>query len=214
MDRIKRTSAHEAGHVVAALAVGLSIDGASCDPVAAGPGRNGCIWLTPNDYTCKPLWKFSSFMLHELRQVPLAKIEGKPLSVVTFVFFYAKTICLMAGKEAERLLFDQVPANLWSSSDMRGAAFLASTITGTHKAALTLIDRARADAKRILVANRTSVESLAAALLKEGTLDAEQIEAVISGRHDVLQRKQWSMTAAGAAQFMAMTGGGLKPLAI
>jgi hypothetical protein len=212
MDELRRISGHESGHVIAAVTCGLQIDGATIDRAAAGFGRSGCIWLTRNSYACKPLEAFSDISLHELMQPPLAKIEGQALSKGTCILLYAKIINLMAGKEAERLLFDQPPEHVRSSSDMRTAAFLVNCIAGTPKAALALLDFARNDASRILTARKHQAEAVAAALVQYRTLDAEQIEAVLAERPGVFRRKQWTAMVASAELFKTMTDGGLKRL--
>jgi hypothetical protein len=208
-DRVTFTARHEAAHIAAHYACGHPVERVTIDPAIAGPGAAGAVWSPHESLDSKKLHEFSDVGLHELTKPPRANIEGRPLSDATCVLLYGRLIAMLAGLEEDRL--SGRPASL-SRSDVRKAMFYAGCIAGTHEAVLALIDRARADAKRILIANKHLVEAVAAALLKEGTLDAEQIEAVILGRLDV--RKQWTAMAAGAAQFMAMTNGGLKLLTV
>ena len=204
-DRVTFTARHEAGHVVAAHVCGLPIDFAT---VKAGPGYAGRVMLTPDNIDCRQLHEFSSdITLHELTKPPRTILEGQPLSAGTCVLLYARMIMALAGKEADR--FFKRPETMYPRADMETAAYYSLCIAGTHEAALALIDRARLDAKRILVANKHPVETVAAALIEHKTLDAGQIAAILSGRP--IRRKQW--TAAGAELFLAMTGG-LKPLLV
>jgi hypothetical protein len=99
---------------------------------------------------------------------------------------------------------------------MRSAGYLVNCIAGTPKAALALLDFAKADAARILAARKHQVEAVAAALIEGKTLDGAEIEAIIS--ESVLSparkaRRRWDAMAVNAALFTA-SHGGLKRLAI
>src|ERR1700681_406937 len=108
-----RTAVHEAGHVLSALACGLSIDGATIDREACLAGAAGCVWLTPNNVDCKPLREFSDARFDK----PV--IDGRQLSRTTGVLVYAKTINMFAGAAAERLIFsDQTDGD---QNDVRAA---------------------------------------------------------------------------------------------
>jgi hypothetical protein len=201
--RLKETARHEAAHVVAHHACGHPVDRATIDPEIAGPGNAGAVWSPNLNIDSKPLHEFSDITLHELTKPPRAQLEGQPLSDGSCVLVYGRMIAALAGKEADRL-FDRPSM---PRTDMRIAVYFATCIAGTHEAALALIDRARADAKRILIVKKNQVEIVAAALLEYRTLDSEQIAAVLAGRPDAIRRKQWTAMAAGAEQFRAMTGG-------
>jgi hypothetical protein len=210
MDKLKleRIAAHEGGHAIARLACGLSLVGITIDrevarSKTASENTAGCVWGLPDNYACNPLEAFSDVPLHEL--------AGEEFSFATCVFCYARTISFLAGREAERIFFDQ-PPDSYSGSDVQAAAFLVTTITNTRKAALVLLDHARIDAARILAARKHQVEIIAAALLEQKTLDGQEIDAILSGRPDALRRKRWTATAASAELFKTMTDGGLKRL--
>jgi hypothetical protein len=211
MDRLKGTARHEAAHVVAHHACGHPVERATIDPAIAGPGNAGAVWSPHESLDSKQLHEFSDITLHELTKPPRAKLESQPLSAATCVLIYGRLIAVLAGLEADRL--SGRPANL-SRSDVRQAAFYAGCIAGTHAAVLVLIDRARVDAKRILVTNKQQVDIVAAALLEYKTLNAEEIDTVLSGRPNALRQKRWDAMAASPALFTTMTGGGLKLLAI
>jgi hypothetical protein len=59
----------------------------------------------------------------------------------------------------------------------------------------------RTEAAVILAANKHQVEAIAEALLEQKTLDGAEIEAIISGRPDVLHKKQWAASIANAELF-------------
>jgi hypothetical protein len=200
-DRITSVARHEAGHVVADYFCGLSIERVTIDREITAPGTAGAVWSTPDDLTCKPLKEFSDITLDELTRPPRAILEGQPLSQATCVLLYAKMIALLAGKEAAP---DQPAAN--SSGDIRKAAFYSNCIAGTPKAALALIDRARADAKRILIARKHQVEVVAVALIARGTLDGSEIADILAGvppaqMAERQRRKDWAAMTERAASF-------------
>jgi hypothetical protein len=188
-----RVSKHEAGHIVAAHACGLSVDGATIDPTKAPPGAAGCVFMTPGDYSCGQLETFSEFSLHELRCEPLPKIDGQPLGDMTSVLLYAKIISLVAPNDGDH--------------DMLAATIISTLITAKPAA---LLDMARADAASILAARKHQVEAISDALIACRTLDGAEIAAILSGRSDALQRKRWDATVASAALFTDLNGGFLE----
>jgi ATP-dependent Zn protease len=194
-----RTAVHEAGHVVTALACGLLIDGATIDPEVAGPGAAGCVWLTPDNLDCKPLREFSDASLDR------PSLDGRLLSSTAGALVYAKTINLFAGAAAERLIFsDQTDGD---QNDVRAATFYANLFPDPE----TFLTRALVDAERILSVNRRQVEAVAAALLERKTLDAEEIEDVISLTPAMIaeraRRRRWAVMTVNAGSF-----GKLEPL--
>jgi hypothetical protein len=208
-DRLDRVVAkHEAGHVIVGLVCGLLTDRVSIN------SNGGRTWGRSCD-GIKSLEEFSDAPLFEL-VCPCADdftAEEVSLAAKLRITLYAQTIQALAGSQSELLFFPERTPML-AASDVQRAAKYAKLVASDLKAAAALLDYARIDAERILAARRHQVEAIAAALLKERTLDAEQIEAVISGRPDVLRRKQWTAMAASAELFMTMTGGGLKLLTI
>ena len=177
-----------------------------------GQNGGGLTWSLPDNCDqIKSLEQFSNAPLFELVRPCANDFTAAEVIEVNrlYVSLYALIVQAMAGTEAERCLFpDQTP--MQAASDVRQAAAHAKLIASDLKAAMTLLDHARIDAARILIANKYRIEAVAAALIEHKTLDAAQIEAVLAGRP--LRRKQWN--AKGAELFLTMTGGGLKPLAI
>jgi hypothetical protein len=175
---------------------------ATIDREVAGPGRAGCVQLTPNSLDCLPLEQFSDVSLPG--SLP---VDGRPLSRGTCVLLYAKTINSLAGKEAERLLSGRF-TEISSSSDMLKATFLASYFPEPA----SFLGHARRDAASILAARRHQVEAVAEALIEDKTLDRADIDDVLSEfspalRVERARRRQWAAMAATAEQFRMMTGG-------
>jgi ATP-dependent Zn protease len=214
MGKLERIAAHEAGHVITALSCGLAVDGATIAPEKAGAGNAGCVWSNPGSCPdIRPLEEFSDAPLFELVRscaddfTAAEVIEANRLHVT----IYARIIQALAGVESDRLFFpDRNP--LAATTDMQQAMAHARLIAIDLKAALALIDRARADARHILIANKHQVDIVVEALLEHKTLDGAEIAAVLAGRS--LRRKRLDAMAASAEMFLAMTGGGLKPLVI
>jgi hypothetical protein len=207
-DKLRRIAGHEAGHVVADHACGLSIDLATIDPVVARAGRAGCVFGTPDNYDCRPLQEFSAFPLRELMPEPLI-IDGHTISAATCVHCYARTIACLAGTEAERLLFpNRTP--MAAGSDIKKATGLASIFARAATAAF--LNFAIIDAARILAANKHQIEAIAAALLECKTLDGAEIDDILAGMTlaqmaERARRKQMAAMTAGAALFTASHGG-------
>jgi hypothetical protein len=214
MDRLKRTAGHEAGHVIAAVACGLKIDGATIDPEKAGPGKAGCVWNhLGNPDEVRPLKEFSDAPLFELVPPCADDFTADEITAAAKlrITLYAQTIQALAGVEGARLLFpDRTPSA--SATDMQQAVAHAKLIASDLKAALALLDFARVDAARILTVRRRQLEAVSTALFEHKTLDGAEIADILAGRS--LQRKRWDAMAESAALFMTMTGGGLKPLVV
>jgi hypothetical protein len=194
-----RTAVHEAGHVMTALACGLSIDGATIDRETCPAGATGCVWLTPDNVDCRPLLDFSDVSLDR------PSLDGRLLSSTTGALVYAKTINMFAGAAAERLIFsDQTDGD---QNDVRAATFYAGLFPDPE----TFMTSARADASRILMVKRPQVEAVAAALLERKTLSAEEIEDVISLTPAMIaeraRRRRWAVITVNAGSF-----GKLEPL--
>ena|ERR1700730_11294427 len=198
----ERISKHEACHAIAGISCGFTVTSITINR------NSGSTLSRGGGDEMKPLEEFSQAPLFELVPPCADDFTADEIAAADKlrIGMYGRIILAMAGTAGERIFFPDM-APLPAPSDMQKAMECAKLITTDLKAALTLLDFARADVKRILIANKYQVEIVAAALLKEGTLDAEQIKAVISGRPDVLRRKRWDAMAASADQFMAMTGG-------
>lgn len=209
-------SIHEAGHAVAARACGLSIDRATIDPKVAGPGRGGCVWQTPNNHDCKPLKEFSDAPLFELAR-PCADdftAEESRFAAKLIVRFYARTVTALAGTQAELLFYpDRTP--MIATTDVQEAQRFSDLVTSTPEESAMLLDHSRTDAARILAARRRQVEAIAGALIERKTLDAADIDDVLSEsstpalRTERARRRRWAAMAVSVEQFKTMTGGGL-----
>jgi ATP-dependent Zn protease len=182
-----RTAVHESGHVVTARSCGLSIDGAT---IVAEQERAGCVWLTPNNIDCKPLREFSDARFGR------PSIDGRQLSHTTGVLVYARTVNMLAGAAAERLIFSDQACG--DQNDLRAAMFYASMFADPA----AFMANARADAERILAARRSQVEAVAAALIERKTLDGAEIDDVLSltpaQRLERARRRRWAATVASA----------------
>src|ERR1700730_10475271 len=172
---------HEARHVVAAKACGLSIESATIVPA---PGYTGRVVLTLENFACRPLREFSDHALRELigSRSPLI-IEGAPSICETNFFIYAVVIFQVAGSGQKDLEQATTLADIASS---KPAVFL---------------NFAKADCRKILDANRHQVAAIADALLIEWTLTGAAIDEILAGmspamRAEKLRRKQWMEIAA------------------
>jgi hypothetical protein len=207
-DKLRRVAGHEAGHVVADRACGLSIDLATIDPEVAGAGRAGCVFGTPDNFNSKQLWEFSDHTLGELMPDPLI-IDSYRISAATCFHCYARTIACLAGTEAERILFpERTPMD--AGSDIKAATGFATVFA--HKATAAWLTFARADAAKILAARKHQVEAVADVLIECKTLDGAEIDNILAGMSlaqmvERARRKQMATMTANAALFTASHGG-------
>jgi hypothetical protein len=139
-------------------------------------------------------------MLHDIRRPPFPKVvDGKPLSAVVVVIFYAKTVSMLAGIECERLFFTDQNPDRHGQGDIRKAEFMASKCSNAQ---VDFLRMARADAARVLSENRHKVEFLARELLRQKTLDASEIASILETQAmpvEYARRRMWEKSAESAA---------------
>lgn len=203
------TAFHEAGHISANFAVGLTP--MVFATINSTLGRSGHVELPLETDTCGRLHQFSIFSLHDVRRSPLPKvINGKPLTPTAAVVLFARAVVAIAGGEAVRMNFAGHYDLERDRNDVAHAEICAGLVTGDPAAFLVM---AREDARRIITVQSHQVEAVAKALMQFGSLNAGEIEAALSARPDAVRRRQMEVMAANAALFTA-THGELKRLTI
>jgi len=155
-NKLKSTAYHEAGHAVIGRVLGLSCGSTTIKPDYDSVGHAIIFdpWLVLNNW----------------------EKHGKyrdPSSV-----FLARTISLMAGVESEEMILGQ---NQGGDNDDRYQILL------TADSELNIPNgdweryevRIRAQTRRLIRRHRLRIERVAQALLERGTLEADEIEAII-----------------------------------
>lgn len=202
--QIERVATHEAGHAVAALAVGLDLVLATIDPAVAPEDMAGLVRLADRS-SSSPLHELSAFALHNI--VSTAPILDSEI-IRAATYCYARTVVTVAATSAERLFYPEHEP-MEAGGDDDAAIDVANRMSNRP---VHFLWCARRDAKRIVKSNRHQIEILAEALLEYQTLSGAEIEAVLSGRFN-RRKQQWAATIASANLF-EISHGGLQRLGI
>ena len=136
-----------------------------------------------------------------LSDAPLPKIiDGKVLSPRAAVLMYARAIMLVAGGGESRMFVGHDHSD-GDRNDIRAAEFCACWVSSDPS---VFEDGPRRCWQ--LHERKHQVEALAAALLQEGSLDAAEIAAILSGRPDVTRRSRWNASIVNAESFSRTFG--------
>lgn len=151
-------SIHEAGHAVVALHLGLPLESANIEEREDSDGEKfGCVKVRPIS---------ESFSAKELQEHSAAVIERVRNQI----------IMLLAGETATRVILERAkdPLAQHDQSQIRG---LLREFTELQDVATieSLVDAAR----QVVGTRRTHIETLAAALVKRGSLNANQVRQVV-----------------------------------
>jgi hypothetical protein len=177
-----RIAVHEAGHAVAARLLGHPLGGATVDP---GPGYEGRVW---GERYAEAFTNGRGDASHVREALaPLMPKPGEDRGAVSDVFgsVHGQCIELMAGRAAERMLLsnsEPVPP----VDDLRQARELALLICASEEAIETFIAHCDVAAWDLLLPYGDIVMALSIVLRIKRTLDAAEIDKIIS---DVEARK-------------------------
>jgi hypothetical protein len=150
------TAYHEAGHAIAALALGLPVSHAMIEPARCGNGVEGTVLHGP-----ALDWVEDRTAVHRRsRRAPrLTRRERTQLE--------SDLVVCAAGLAAEQILLGGRPSQNWNGTDDRDQARDVARLLGHHGAALTAyVARARVEAMRILRERWADVRAVARALLR------------------------------------------------
>jgi len=174
MDR--RIAIHEAGHVVAARALGQPLGGSTIEP---GENYSGATWGPDSD----PSRFCTSEEIIEtcVALATLMPAFGEPRDdvAVELVATHARVVELLAGTEAERQLFTAAPP-LAAPHDIAEASAHAALICCSHAAGEAFLAYAKIEASELIRLHRHLVQAVAGALIEHLTLNTGQIDAVIA----------------------------------
>jgi len=134
-----------------------------------------------------------------IRRAPLPKIIDGKVLVGAAVLMYARAIMLVAGGESR--MFVGHDHSDGDRNDIRAAEFCACWVSSDPS---VFEDGPRRCWQ--LHERKHQVEALAAALLQEGSLDAAEIAAILSGRPDVTRRSRWNANIVNAESFSRTFG--------
>jgi hypothetical protein len=202
----RRIAIHEAGHVVAGRALGQLVGGVTIEP---GENYSGATWGPNSDP--------SSFFTSEETIATCAALSslmpafGEPRddAAVELVQTHARVIELLAGTEAERLLYpDEPPLN--APHDVAEARAHAALICCSPAAVGAFLAYAKIEASELIRLHRHLVQAIAAALIERRTLDGIAIDIIIADtsarealRIERERRAAWSRSIEYAATFEA-----------
>ena len=158
MERTKRlgsTAYHEAGHAVIGRVLGLSCGDATAEPDhdSAGHAITHDQWVTWRDWEERGKWR-------DLSSVVLARV-----------------ISFMAGVESENELLGRNEGG--DGDDRFQVRLMASELDIPNGNWECYEMRIRAQTRRLVRRHRLRIERVAQALLERGTLEADEIDAII-----------------------------------
>jgi hypothetical protein len=202
-----RVALHEAGHTVVGRSLGEEVAGVTIIPSG---NYGGLTW--------GPKYVRSEFdgssaddaVVPDLCGMIAASMPGPGEPRVNAAEIYAhvhvRVVDLCAGTAAETLLFpDDAP---WvAHSDIRQARALASIICTSEAAIDGYLLFGLAEAKALIVQHRPAVLAIAEALMIERTLNAEQIDAIISAAPEHARRADWIKVLESAAGYATTASG-------
>jgi hypothetical protein len=201
MDR--RIANHEAGHVVAGRALGQLIGGSTIEP---GENYSGATWGPNSDP--------SSFFTSEETIATCATLStlmpafGEPRDDVAIylVQTHGRVIELLAGTEAERLLFTAAPP-LEAPHDIAEARAHAALICCSPAAVEAFLIYASTEARELIRLHRHLVQVIADALIERRTLDGTEIDVIVAdaSAREALRVEQERRTALKQAATTAAT---------
>jgi hypothetical protein len=202
-----RVALHESGHVVVGRALGEEVAGVTIVPSG---NYSGLTW--------GPKYVRSEFDGTAAADAVVPDICGKIAASMpgpgeprinaaeAFAHVHVRVVDLCAGTAAETLLHpDDAP---WiAHSDIRQARALASIICTSEAAIDAYLLFGLAEAKALILQHRAAVLAIAETLMIERTLNAEQIDAIISAAPERARRADWTKVLENAAGYAGMASG-------
>jgi hypothetical protein len=198
-----RVAVHESGHVVVGRALGEEVAGVTIVP---SEHFGGLTWGPKHVRSEFDGSSADDALVPDLCGKIAASMPGPGEPRIDAAEIYAhvhvRVVDLCAGTAAETLLFpDAAP---WiAHSDIRQARALASIICTSETAIDAYLLFGLAEAKALIQQHRAAVLAIAEALMIERTLNAEQIDALISAAPERARRADWAGVVESAAGFVA-----------
>jgi hypothetical protein len=203
ISRDARVAQHEAAHLTVGRALGAAFGGAS---IVENPdlGYGGMVWGP--DFKSHFAGE-SGAVIEQITNLMPCDGDTRDEAAEIYAHVHARVVELTAGSEAEKLQFgDNWPA----TDDRMQERQFASLIFSSPEAQRIFIEACAAEARAILRRHADVVDALADVLIRYRTLDAAQIDDVISRAVAARQlaqeqdrRKRWQDVLASASRFKA-----------
>ena len=170
--RIRRTAIHEAGHAVIGRALGLPCRHATIEPdYDEGSAGHGIIH-SPDEIQ-RLWWKFED-VAHRTEAAA----------------FRARILAYMAGCEAEKVCLGRRGRVGGDADDRRQIDLMFDILLPRHADTMRIAQRMRATTRHLVRRHRTTIERVAALLLRQRRLTAAQIDRAMSKSRGALRSRR------------------------
>jgi hypothetical protein len=189
-----RIAVHESGHILTGKIFNFPVGLATVDP---GDGYSGMVSANGD------LSLLSSERVHDLIDLVRPAMPQPGQSRIEAAEFYThshfRIVELLAGTEAERIMFDFEP--LVARHDLDEAKSFASILCSSPESIDAFIEYGRAEARALLNKHRHILVALANELVARRTLTGVEIDEIISCAPERARRADWAGVMESAAGF-------------
>jgi hypothetical protein len=181
-----RIAVHESGHILTGRIFGFPICLATIDP---GDGYSGMVSAS-GDLSLLSSADRVFDLIDRVR--PAMPQPGQPRfdAAEFYTHSHFRIIELLAGSEAERIVFDFEP--LIARHDLEEAKSFASILCSSAESIDAFIEYARSEARALLNKHRHILLALAKELVERRTLTGAEIESIIAAAPERARRADWA----------------------